>query len=41
MQGHAIARDIRKAIDEVCFGSKDPKQALQEAAAKSAKALGW
>ena len=37
----AIAHDIRQAIDEVCFGLKDPNQALQEAAAKSSKALGW
>jgi multiple sugar transport system substrate-binding protein len=37
----AIAQHIRLAIDEVCYGLKDPNQALQEAAAKSAKALGW
>lgn len=37
----AIAQNIQKAIYEVCFDSKDPNQALQEAAANSAKALGW
>jgi multiple sugar transport system substrate-binding protein len=37
----AIAQHIRQAINEVCLNSKDPNQALQEAAAKSAKALGW
>jgi multiple sugar transport system substrate-binding protein len=36
-----IAEDIRQAIDEVQFGIKEPKQALDDAAAKSAKALGW
>jgi multiple sugar transport system substrate-binding protein len=36
-----IAENIRQALDEVDHGLKDPKQALQEAAAKSAKALGW
>jgi hypothetical protein len=35
-----IAEDIRQAIDEVQFGTKEPKQALDDAAAKSAKALG-
>jgi multiple sugar transport system substrate-binding protein len=37
----AIAQHIRQAIDEVVYGLKDPNQALQGAAAKSAKALGW
>ncbi|NAL78320.1 extracellular solute-binding protein [Nitrososphaera sp. AFS] len=37
----AIAQHIRQAIDEVSYGLKDPKQALQDAAAKSAKVLGW
>jgi multiple sugar transport system substrate-binding protein len=37
----AIAENILQALDEVEYGLKDPKQALQEAAAKSAKALGW
>jgi multiple sugar transport system substrate-binding protein len=37
----AIADDIRQALDDVYYGKKDPKQALDEAAAKSAKSLGW
>jgi multiple sugar transport system substrate-binding protein len=36
-----IADHIRQALDEVYSGLKDPKQALDDAAAKSAKALGW
>jgi multiple sugar transport system substrate-binding protein len=36
-----IADNIRQSIDEVYYGMKDPKQALDEAAAKSAKVLGW
>jgi multiple sugar transport system substrate-binding protein len=36
-----IADSIRQAIYEVQFENKDPKLALQEAAAKSAKVLGW
>ena len=36
-----IAEQIRQAIDDVYYGKKDPKQALDEAAAKSAKSLGW
>jgi len=36
-----IAENIREAIDEVYYGIKDPKQALDEAAAKSSKVLGW
>jgi len=36
-----IADNIKQAIDEVYYGIKDPKQALDDAAAKSAKALGW
>ena len=36
-----IAEDIRQAIDEVQFGIKEPIQALDDAAAKSAKLLGW
>jgi multiple sugar transport system substrate-binding protein len=36
-----IADHIRQALDDVYYGLKDPKQALDEAAAKSAKALGW
>jgi multiple sugar transport system substrate-binding protein len=36
-----IADDIRQALDEVYHGVKDPKIALDEAASKSAKTLGW
>jgi multiple sugar transport system substrate-binding protein len=36
-----IADHIRQALDEVYYGLKEPKQALDDAAAKSAKALGW
>ena len=37
-----ISDNIKQAIDEVYYGVKDPvKQALDEAAAKSAKVLGW
>jgi multiple sugar transport system substrate-binding protein len=36
-----IAEHISEAIDAVYSGSKQPKQALDDAAAKSAKALGW
>lgn len=36
-----IADHIRQAIDQVYYGIKEPKQALDEAAAKSAAALGW
>lgn len=36
-----IAEHIREAIDDVYYGRKDPKQALDDAAAKSAAALGW
>jgi multiple sugar transport system substrate-binding protein len=36
-----IADHIRQALDEIFYIPKEPKQALQEAAAKSAKALGW
>jgi hypothetical protein len=28
-------------LDEVYYGIKEPKQALDDAAAKSAKVLGW
>ena len=37
----AIAEHIRQALDEVYYGIKEPRQALDDAAAKSAKALGW
>jgi multiple sugar transport system substrate-binding protein len=36
-----IAEDIRQAIEQIYNGTKEPKQALDEAAAKSSKALGW
>jgi multiple sugar transport system substrate-binding protein len=36
-----IAEDVRQALDEVFYGIKEPKQALDAAAAKSAKVLGW
>jgi multiple sugar transport system substrate-binding protein len=36
-----IADQIRQAIDEVYAGSKTPKEALDDAAEKSAKTLGW
>jgi multiple sugar transport system substrate-binding protein len=36
-----IADHIRQALDEVYYGLKEPKEALDDAAAKSAKVLGW
>ncbi len=36
-----IADHIREAIDAVYFTSKDPGQALEESALKSAQVLGW
>src|SRR5919198_1008529 len=36
-----VAEHVRQALDEVFYGIKEPKQALDDAAAKSAKALGW
>jgi multiple sugar transport system substrate-binding protein len=36
-----IADNIRQAIYEVQFRNKEPKQVLDEAAAKSAMVLGW
>ena len=36
-----ISDHIRQALDEVFFASKEPEQALDDAAQKSAKALGW
>ena len=36
-----IADNIRQAIDEVYLGMKQPKQALDDAAKKSAEILGW
>ena len=37
----SVAEHVRQALDEVFNGIKEPKQALDDAAAKSAKALGW
>ena len=36
-----IADHIRQAIEEVYYGIKEPKQGLDDAAAKFAKVLGW
>lgn len=36
-----IADHISQAIEEVYYGIKEPKQALDDAAARSAKVLGW
>ena len=36
-----ISAHIKQAIDEVMYGIKEPKQALNDAANKSAKVLGW
>jgi multiple sugar transport system substrate-binding protein len=36
-----IADHIRQALDEVFYNTSEPKEALDKAAAKSAKALGW
>ncbi|MGH9912752.1 MAG: extracellular solute-binding protein, partial [Nitrososphaeraceae archaeon] len=36
-----ISDNIREAIDGVYFGGKDPGQALQESAIKTAEVLGW
>jgi multiple sugar transport system substrate-binding protein len=35
-----IAEHIRQAIDDVCYGIKEPKRALDDAATRSAKVLG-
>ena len=36
----AIAEHVRQALDEVYYGIKEPKQALDDAAGKAAKVLG-
>jgi multiple sugar transport system substrate-binding protein len=36
-----IADNLREAIDAVYYGEKQPNEALQDAAMKSAKILGW
>jgi multiple sugar transport system substrate-binding protein len=36
-----ISNNIRQAIDQIYSGTREPKQALDDAAARSAKVLGW
>jgi len=36
-----VADSIHQAIDDVYSGTKEPKEALDDAAAKSAEILGW
>lgn len=36
-----IASHIKQALDDVYYGPKDPKLALDDAAAGSAGVLGW
>jgi hypothetical protein len=36
-----IAEHIKQTLDDAYHGLKEPKEALNEAAAKSAKVLGW
>jgi multiple sugar transport system substrate-binding protein len=36
-----IAENIRQAIEQIFNGTAEPKQALNDAAYKSAKLLGW
>jgi multiple sugar transport system substrate-binding protein len=36
-----VAEHIREAIDKVYYGTGEPKKALDEAAEKTAKILGW
>ena len=36
-----IAHYIKEALDAVYYDTKDPMEALDDAATKSAKALGW
>ena len=36
-----IADNGRQAIEDVYYGIKEPRQALDDAGAKSAKVLGW
>jgi multiple sugar transport system substrate-binding protein len=36
-----IAEHVRQGLNKVFYRIEEPKQALDEAAAKSAKALGW
>jgi multiple sugar transport system substrate-binding protein len=36
-----LAEDIRQAIEQIYSGTKEPKQALDKAATKAARVLGW
>lgn len=36
-----IAESVKEALDAVYYGMKSPQEALDDAAEKSAKALGW
>lgn len=36
-----IAEHVKQALDDVFYGLKEPRQALDDAGAKSAKTLGW
>ena len=36
-----ISANVREAIEQIYNGTKEPKQALDDAADKSAKILGW
>jgi multiple sugar transport system substrate-binding protein len=36
-----IAQYIKEALDAVYYGTKNPKEALDDAATKSAAILGW
>jgi multiple sugar transport system substrate-binding protein len=36
-----ISNNIRQALEQIYNGTREPKQALDEAAARSAKVLGW
>ncbi len=38
---YPLTDNIRQAIEQIYNGTKEPKQALDEAAAISAKVLGW
>jgi hypothetical protein len=36
-----LAEDIRQAIEQIYSATKEPKQALDKAATKAARVLGW
>jgi multiple sugar transport system substrate-binding protein len=36
-----VAEHVKQALDDVFYGLKEPKQALDDAATRSAKVLGW